>query len=424
MSNQIHCLIEGEVLKVSEKSGAKGSSQIVYSVMARLPNGTQNILSKVPVATMFGGIADNFQFRLRGTMDDDGNAPSETEFFTDTPRKATLGDRVLIAFLGGHINRPVIVGFLPHPTTNWIYSDHESLTPQASFNYLGVTANWSDTGAFQFVKRGAPTMSFAPSGFSLPSLSLSKDPTLPPSHAALEPADESETIRMAFLDEGVFRLNDSAGQMIEFDHNKAQILISNNSLKATETESLLPSFGSDPDAEYVMFNSDDEQLSIGARSVLELYTGGERTDLTDGDYSSEISGSFTLTVEGDAEETISGAHTYTVEGGLEENIKSDWDLTVSGDSTISTKGDTNLETANLTITAKQDVEITGSQSTITLSQGKISIKGASGELVDLLNQLVQALLSMTVSTAVGPSGPPINASDFSQIQSKLQGMKM
>lgn len=41
-------------------------------------------------------------------------------------------------------------------------------------------------------------------------------------------------------------------------------------------------------------------------------------------------------------------------------------------------------------------------------------------LVDLLSQLIDAILNMTVLTHVGPSGTPINASTFSSIKSRLE----
>jgi hypothetical protein len=41
-------------------------------------------------------------------------------------------------------------------------------------------------------------------------------------------------------------------------------------------------------------------------------------------------------------------------------------------------------------------------------------------LVDLLGQLIDAILSMTVVTHVGPSGTPVNAATFSAIKSKLE----
>ncbi|CAB5221480.1 hypothetical protein UFOVP244_175 [uncultured Caudovirales phage] len=454
----INCLIEGEILKVSEDSGTKGKSQILYTVMARFPNGAQNILSRVPVATMFGGIGDYFQFKLRGTFDDDDNSPSDSQFFQDESRRATLGDRVLISFLGGHITRPFIVGYMPHPNTNWLNEDHQDLSPQATLTYLGVSMNWSDTGAFQLIKRGAPDVSYNPKTAPLmPAIPLGdEDPTLPPDHVALEPADDTEVIRMAFLDDGIFRLNDSEGQMVELDHNKGQILISNNGLKSTEVPGSAISVSKEPDAEYVLFDSNDEKLLASARSILQLYSGDARTDETTGDYTSEVHGNLTWTVDGDVEETFKGSHTHSVEGSLDQSIKEDWSITVSGAATVSvkgdyseavegaldqsvksdyslsvegaasttTKGDSTLESANFVVTAKEKVEITGSQSVLTLSQGKVSIKGATGEVIDLLSQLLQAIAQMTVPTGVGPSGPPINASAFAQIQTKLDGMKM
>lgn len=41
-------------------------------------------------------------------------------------------------------------------------------------------------------------------------------------------------------------------------------------------------------------------------------------------------------------------------------------------------------------------------------------------LVDLLSQLIDAILNMTVLTHVGPSGTPVNAATFSAIKSKLK----
>lgn len=41
-------------------------------------------------------------------------------------------------------------------------------------------------------------------------------------------------------------------------------------------------------------------------------------------------------------------------------------------------------------------------------------------LVDLLSQLIDAILNMTVLTHVGPSGTPVNAATFSAIKSKLE----
>ncbi len=41
-------------------------------------------------------------------------------------------------------------------------------------------------------------------------------------------------------------------------------------------------------------------------------------------------------------------------------------------------------------------------------------------LVDLLSQLIDAILNMTVLTHVGPSGTPVNAASFSEIKGKLE----
>lgn len=48
-----------------------------------------------------------------------------------------------------------------------------------------------------------------------------------------------------------------------------------------------------------------------------------------------------------------------------------------------------------------------------------SIKNGSCNMKDLLDALHQALLAHTHPTAMGPSGPPINAADFSQSMTKF-----
>lgn len=55
--------------------------------------------------------------------------------------------------------------------------------------------------------------------------------------------------------------------------------------------------------------------------------------------------------------------------------------------------------------------------------GKLKLKGLTGELVDLISQHLDKDIAHTHPTAVGPSGPPINAAEYAVIKALVDGMK-
>lgn len=442
----LNCIIDGEILKASKGSGELGKGPVAYTVLATFPNGSQGIIDKVPVGTMFGGIGDNMQFRLRGTWEGGSKKPTDAQMVQDGSRSATVGDRVLIAFIGGHINRPMIVGFSPHPSTNWRLEKHADTKPQGSLDYLGVSFAWDENGEFQIVRRGAPEVKFSPkmggalgaltAGLSVTGSSGSDDLTLPPETTSLVPAKKTETVRMHFFKGGGFRLNDSVGQMFEMDHEKNRIYISNNDKKSTEAGSSDgPQIATNStDAEYILFDKKKELVLINARKIAQIYSFDARKDVTEGAYTSEVKGTLTWTVKGNVKEVFGAGLTTTVEADLAEkvsgsysaNITGDYKVSVSGSTTISSVGALNIDTKGaFSAKATGDFVASGGAglSTLTLSKGKVSLKGATGEVIDLLVQLVDGLLQLSVPTSVGPSGPPLNSAIFIQIKALLSGMK-
>lgn len=67
----------------------------------------------------------------------------------------------------------------------------------------------------------------------------------------------------------------------------------------------------------------------------------------------------------------------------------------------------------------EKIEIKIGQMEISLSGEKISVKKGSINLFDLLDGLLTQILALTVPTGTGPSGTPVNASEFTQIKTKL-----
>lgn len=67
----------------------------------------------------------------------------------------------------------------------------------------------------------------------------------------------------------------------------------------------------------------------------------------------------------------------------------------------------------------EKIEIKIGQIEVCLSGEKISVKKGSINLFDLLDGLITQILALTVPTGTGPSGTPVNASEFTQIKTKL-----
>ena len=60
----------------------------------------------------------------------------------------------------------------------------------------------------------------------------------------------------------------------------------------------------------------------------------------------------------------------------------------------------------------QEVRFTQGAASVALKNGKLSFKNGSKDLNTILTNILQHIQSLTVTTGTGPSGPPINISDF------------
>lgn len=443
-------MVEGEVLK-AQKYLSNGKKIIRYLCSAIMPNGSRIVLSNVEMATMFGGIGDYAQRRARTTTDGGEKIPSE---FTNDAMAPTIGERVLISFIGGSIQYPIIVGFLQHPSQTEEFEDEpEGLDPQAVLQYLGVRIEVSDTGAIRFIKKGAPKVKYVSqggllgaAGAALSALSsLASDSTIKGNdNPALEPADDTEVVLWEMLDEGVFRIRDAEGQMFEMDRTKMRIYISNNDLKSTEDAGGGPFSGGNllasnsTDAEYILLDKDKELVLINARSTAQIYSFDARKDVTEGTHSHKvgedsewaIEGNETITIDGDQEITVEGDRTVSVTGDQTTEVTGDLLITVEGDINETVTGDVILEVTgdlsqnitgaylldtkadySLKIVGEQKINATGGitlesvGAKLKLANGKVGLGGPTAEVLDLMDQALDAFINNAptiVATSVGP----------------------
>lgn len=92
----------------------------------------------------------------------------------------------------------------------------------------------------------------------------------------------------------------------------------------------------------------------------------------------------------------------------------DFSLTCDQDKVELLKGD------NLSVTADaESIKMKAGQATVKATTGGLTLSKGSSGLKKTLNDLLTAIQSLTVTTGVGPSGPPINIQDFIKVQQEL-----
>ena len=400
---------EGEILQMQEKITKDQKSLIRYVCLVHFAEGPK-VIANVRQSSALGGIADYWRRRLLATMDDSDS--TEAVNGSDQPGlNATVGERVIITFLNGSISNPIITGYLQHENQGAEATlDGDDPEINAVFQYLGNRAEFNAKGEFRFIHKGLPTISHVEQGtFAAAGPLLTTSEIKGNGSPAIEPAPETEITLFEFLEEGIFRIRDQEGQMIEIDRTKKRIYISNNDLKSTEATA---SSGGNQlstnstDAEYVLLDKDKEMVLINARKIAQIYSADERKDVTEGDASHKIGGDMLTTVAGDETKKVSGQITSTVQ--------KDWEVSVNGKTTIASKGGVELDGggANLklsggnnSIEAKGGIKLDGGGAKLKLSGGKVGLGGPAAELLDLIDQQLGAIINNAptfVSTAVGP----------------------
>lgn len=472
-------LIDGEILDVMADTNVELFPTIRYRVRAHFPWG-DGFLVNVQQANMFGGINDFFEIRRRGSMESGKTYSIEAN--NDAQQDSKIGDRVLISFLGGQLNRPVIVGAIPHPKMNpWlsqkITSDvhnFNALKPSLSMRYLGLEIEVDDNGQFHVTHNGAPAIEEidASSGGLLGSLSgalsgaiggigaSSVSDELPPTDSgnpAVKNVSASYKTKWEFLSKGEFRLYDADGNMLELDRVSKQIRLSNSGRSTVDGELV----GSD-DQEHVLIDGSklEQLLELHARTMIRHTSRKDIEEIADNnitrtignneiitiknDYDRTISGSSTVLIKKDVKWTVSGTVKNKVTGAVDSVYESDFNEKILGkvDTKISKDWliDANNNKVELTssgvkitdnknniiTTDSKGVRIQTSQgSVLSLENGKIAIGNQIAELADLLGQTLKQLQSLSTAlqaeihpTPNGPSGPPMNAASYVQFNAQ------
>lgn len=271
---QMPFLLIGEIIDIGSEDGelvpvkdvpqnpdddAGTDRAIGYTVLVDMPNGSRIPFSNVTQACLFGGIGDFFQCRLRASSDPSGIFKFPQEIRDGDKAGSSLGNRVIIAFIGGDIRKPCIVGYLPHPKRVLDIPDQTRWDTQAKLSYKGMEVVIDDLGQMKILTRGAPSevdditkeqtepneitdsepvelperesLAPLPSPALLPNMPplLPNGPSLPvpTQNDNLKYPDPKYTVETGYLQLGQWYVVDTEGQTVFLDRDSKTITLSN-----------------------------------------------------------------------------------------------------------------------------------------------------------------------------------------------------
>jgi hypothetical protein len=416
-----------EVLKDQVKDENDEPIAVAYNVYVNFPNGSKTILHNVIQASLFGGIGDFSQFRLRASKDVKFDVATDSKSAKIT--STTVGDKVLIAFVSGDLRRPIIIGCLPHSQRAFDLPDIEGVElkqPQGKVAYNGFEFQSNEKGESTFTNRGSPQVKDTDAGLEskllertdvgpkeLPAREsktpLPADvipPNVPPKilpkasipvteNPALIYPDEKYTTEEGFLELGEWYVVDNEGQTIFLDRDSKTLTISNgNDLIQIDKEHKKIFFQSTGDMEittaldYAKSVKGDQHVTIDKNEM----------SLTKEDEYTTVGGSRTANIVDKDTSTIGNAWTVTI-GTAKEVEQGKGKLGAKHSATLA------LSTGN-TITMDDDncwmIHRTGAMLTLT-KEGNAMLMGKDGSMlsIDATNGTVNLISKKGVMFSVG-----------------------
>jgi hypothetical protein len=296
-------------------------------------------------------------------------------------------------FVAGNISNPVIIGFDTHPNQAKEVDSPDSEKPHMAFQYNGIRAEISEDGDLKVIHKGLPKVKFAPPSASplaaLSSVSALDEGIGGNDSPAITPAKDTEITLFEMTKDGIFRLMDQEGQLVELDRTKPQILISNNNKKSTDKKlSVTPLLMS---SEYIQIEKKPGKLKVHATKLLELESLGDRNDLVSKNQKVKIGSELSVEVGTNVSETINGGKDVTIQRNEKKDVRGNIETTAIG---------------SVKIVGKKEASIKdGIGAGMIAKGGKIAFGTPAFELLDGISKFLEKIIAAAptfVSTSVGP----------------------
>lgn len=271
-----------------------------------------------------------------------------------------VGDEVVVSFLEGDPDRPLVVGSVYHATNVVPYTLPDEKTKSTIKTKSTPNGDNGDFNELRFEdKKGSEEVFLqAQKDWNVKvkndetrsvghdeTLTVENDRTKTVKHDQKATIENDDTLTVKH-DQSVTIEND---QTVEVKNDR-KVTVDNDDAETVKGKQTIEVDG-------------DQKVSVSGEQKISV--SGSRSLSVDEDVKDSFKGKLSLSVTGDVSETLSGKHTTSVSGDRSESIGGKQSITISGDSVES-------------VTGKKSMTVTG-EVTITSGSSKVTIK-PSGEI--------------------------------------------
>jgi hypothetical protein len=292
-------ILLGEVIAGFPPSHEENTNKVrwEYTVKAITKFGNTGYYPRAILMESTSGIND---FSQRSVRTSGGQSTSAYEVpLAPDAQRLTTGDRCLISFIEGDENRPIILGFIAHPQSIAEVDDDE---PQLHTRYNGMDFRIDPEGQFIVTHYGLTEI----------------EQEAPFTDIKLTEPDPVNTTSVQFLNDGIFKLIDSAAQELEVN----------------------------PLDKYISLNNTAEEIYIsGPDKLIEFSTTGNLEEVIQVDRICYIGERNVIAVGSDFITSISGKSITTIDDSCLFNVGNTFTSTVTGNYTLNVQdGNVNINT--------------------------------------------------------------------------------
>lgn len=284
------------------------------------------------------------------------------ELLFNLSAESMIGARCVIVCIEKHASAPVILGFLQHPARTSTITEDKGLHMEFEFNGMNVMID--KDGALTITGNGPWTTPISPPIGPVPDNSIPEDPTIGP-------------FTFQITKDMQLMISDNVGQEFRIDRVAFEMELTNGS-------------------ESILISQTDANITVNV---------GQEFSVTSG-----IGDTISVSAKDGLQGSTPSGTSFSFKNG-EVEIDS-----VAASLILSQSGDVTVDGSSISLTCKTGFSVE--------SDTTIAIKGAGGELLDLINQLITAIGSITVASPVGPCAPIMGAPQWAQVQQLLVQLKL
>lgn len=431
LNQNLSCIYNGIV--ISTNPPTEEYPFLTYNCLVDFGIFGNTIVYRVKQSSFFGSINNNIFTSLQISDALDDAFESSDLSLLDTTRASY----VLISFIAGRFNDPIIVGYIPNPNTiSPITSDSTAeatntlvsavsplpetnveIKPQFKFTFNGIEAEINEVGEFKLTHYGLPanynddlyepTENDVETPEREESTENKTDKALIPiipqlsSEIVFEPKEDSDTqsfqdkafiTGVGFLETGEFYISDNLQQQLLFDQNSSTITLTNQN-------------------EIIQLDKENSKIFVYSSKDIEMYAGENMYINTDKSMHILVNESLFSTINENANIDILKNFTFNVKENVKETIEKDTDILFKGayyklssdkkdyieiknGDSINLQSSDNKTKCNIT---QGTIKLTSDQTSVQITNDGITITDKNKDIITISNNEITIKSNKTIN---------------------------